>query len=199
MATRLKFPFMAEARKLFDPELVNKAQRQSITKIKNKAKTRISRVTRSIYNVSAAKLNAALKMTTIERGQLRAVELEFFGRKIGLINFGAKFKRVRTVGKSGRFAGKTIHRAGATAKTHKNERRKLRKGGFIAPGANANIQVFERIDSDDPKSKIRKVTGPAIPQMVGQPEVVQAFEDLVDAEYPNIFESQINFLLSRSG
>lgn len=197
MSYRVDFPFIEEAKKLFDPAIVNKAQRLAITGIKGKAKTLISRTVRRRFNVANARIAKSLKMKNIDRGGLRSASLEYTGQRIGLINFAAKFKRVTTTGSKGRLAGKRLRRMGATAKVFKNQRRSLIPGAFIVRGTSGNIQVLQRIDKNNPKSKLRKLTGPAVPQMVSQPDVTRSVNDLLNKEFPQIFESKINFILER--
>lgn len=197
MAEKNRLPFLKEAAQLFDPATAKLAQRQVVTKLKNKLKTKISRSIRSRYNVTNQKISKDLNMKIRDSGGIRSAFLTYIGKRISAINFSAKFKTVRTVGKKGHLKGKNIRRRGVTNRIKKGSSPSLIPGGFIAQGASGNVQVFQRIDKDDSKSKLRKATGPAIEQMVDDPETLRHFETYIDREFPAMYESQINFLLKK--
>lgn len=194
-----QFPFIAEAKKLFDPSIVNKAQRLSITAIKGKAKTAVSKSVRKKFVVTARRIAQDLKIRMSDKGDLRSAQLDYVGQRIGLINFSANFRKVRTTGRRGHLRGSKIRRLGATARVSKGSARYLAPGGFIASGTSGNVQIFQRIEKNNSRSKLRKLTGPAVPQMVSQPEVVKDFTNLVEKEFPPTFESKLNFVLGKIG
>ena len=194
-----QFPFIAEAKKLFDPMHVKKAQRLTMTSIKGKAKTGVSRSVRKKFVITAKRIAQDLKIRTVDREGLRSAELSYIGNRIGLINFSANFRNVRTVGRRGHLRGSKLRRKGATARVTKGGGRYLVPGGFIVAGASGNVQILQRIHKRDSKSKLRKLTGPAVPQMVSQPEVKKDFANLVDREFPPTFESKLNFVIGKAG
>lgn len=191
------FNFLEEALKTFDPSLVNKAQRLTVSALKGKVKTQISKTAREKYNVSASKLGQALNMRIDDSQGLRSATLEYVGSRIGLINFSGKFKNVRTTGKSGHLAGVQIRRRGATAKVIKGQSPQLIGRAFIANGANG-AHIFRRINKNDPNSKIQRVTGPSIPQIVSQRKVFSDGEKVLQTEFPRVFESKLTFLAGKA-
>jgi len=198
MKDGIDFPFIEEARKLFDPETVNKAQRLAISAIKGKLKSQISKLARGKYNITAGKISEALKMKIKDTNGLRSAELNYIGRRFGLINFSARFRKVSTTGRRGHLKGSKIRRVGASAKVTKSSKPYLVPGGFIASGTNGNIQIYQRIERLGSKSKLRKLTGPAVAQMVSDKAVLDGVDDFLDKEFPKDFESKLNFLLEKA-
>ena len=198
MTNRVEFPFLEEARRIFDPELVNQAQRDAVTRIKNKLKTLISKLARGRYNVTAAKISEALKMKIHDNRGLRSADLDYAGYRFSLINFNARFRKVSTSGTRGKLKGKRIRRSGASAKVTRDSAPYLVPGGFIAAGTNNNIQIFQRIERLNSKSKLRKMTGPAVAQMVSHESVLRGVDNFLDVEFPKQFEGRLNYILERA-
>lgn len=198
MKGSIEFPFLEEARRLFDPEIVRSAQRNAITRVKNKLRTLISKLARGRYNVAAAKISEALKMKIEDREGIRSAHLEYSGSRFSLINFSARFRKVTTTGRRGKFKGKRIRRSGASAKVTKTSSPYLTPGGFIAAGNGGNVQIFQRIEKNSSNSKLRKMTGPAVAQMVSHESVLDGVDGFLDTEFPKQFESRLNYLLEKA-
>ena len=198
MTNSIEVPFIEEARKLFDPDIVNKAQRLAISSIKGKLKTRISKLARGKYNITAGKIAEALKMNIQDSNGLRSAELNYTGKRFSLINFSPRFRKVSTTGRRGHLKGRKIRRYGASAKVTKTSRPYLVPGGFIASGTNGNVQIFQRIERLGSKSRLRKLTGPAVAQMVSDEAVLSGVDDFLDKEFPKDFENKLNYLLEKA-
>jgi len=198
MTNKIDFPFLAEAKRLFDPKIVKNAQRNAVTRVKNKLRTLISKLARKRYNIAAAKISQALKMKITDREGIRSAQLEYTGVRFSLINFGARFRKVITTGRRGKFKGKRIRRSGASAKVTKGSSPYLTPGGFIAAGQGGNVQIFQRIEKSNSRSKLRKLTGPAVAQMVSNKVVLDGVDGFLDTEFPKQFESRLNQLLEKA-
>jgi len=173
-----------DLKRLLNPTFLRKAELSALKATRGKVATVVSKRVRERYNVTAATVSSKLKVGL--RNDNTEAWLSWIGRRIGLINFGAQFKRVKTL--RGR-------RIGATVKVRKDTKRFLVKGGFIAEGSQGNVHIFERMGST--RLKIRSRTGPSVPQMVSSQKVVSAAEHLVETEYPTILKSKLDFFLEK--
>ena len=89
-------------------------------------------------------------------------------------------------------------RLGATAKVKKTARRYVAPGGFIAEGNNGNVHIFQRMSKrQKARMPIRKMTGPAIPQMVSQQEVLDEATKFVEQEYPKDLTNRLDYFLTK--
>lgn len=166
---------IARLMQLLDPNLVLKAQRETLTGVRNRSATVASRAVRQRYYVSAGAISRRLKMGFRDSTRMEA-HLIWIGERIGLINFNARPKVMRTT------RGK---RRGATFQMLRNRGRVNSNDGFIATGRNGNTHIFKRKDvTQKGRLPIKRLTGPAIPQMVGGPDVQREVELFVAAEYP---------------
>lgn len=174
-----------------DPELLRKAQRQALNRVRAKTATRISAAARGKYNVSAATVRDALsrRLKFSTTGDRSEAYLVYLGRRIGLINFGAKFKKVSTA---------RGPRLGATTKLYKGRPRYLTKRGFIATGKSGNVHVFQRAEEGQRKRHpLKALYGPSIPQMVGSREILEDADSFVQKEYPIELLRQIDYYMSK--
>lgn len=173
-----------DLKRLLNPSFLRKAETSALRGIQGKVKTRVSKRVREMYNVTAGTVSRKLKIGL--RNENTEAWLSWVGRRIGLINFGAQFKRVST--RRGR-------RIGATVKVRKDTKRYLVKGGFIAQGTQGNVHIFERIGTA--RLELRSRTGPSVPQMVSSRKVVKDAAELVKTEYPVILKSKLDFFLEK--
>lgn len=180
-----------EQLKRFDPELLSKAQRSTLTRVRTRTATFISRAVRERYSVTARTVSDALSRRVkivVRRDETTAV-LEYIGQRIGLINFSAQIRRVATP------AGP---RFGATTKLYKDKRRFLTKRGFVASGANNNVHIFQREkQGQQTRLPISAMYGPSVPQMVGSTETLDKANEFVGELYPVELMRQIDYQLSR--
>lgn len=176
-----------ELEALMAPESLRKAQRSTLRTIQRMTATRVHRKVTSVYNVTQRAIASRLKMS-ISGDNTQAI-LRWTGRKIGLINFGAQFRRVQTA---------RGPRQGASARIRKDKGRFTSKGGFIATGANGNVQIFQREKKDQSQRlPIRAKYGPAIPEMIDQPEVFAEAERFVAQEYRNQYARNLAFYFEK--
>lgn len=178
-------------RKLLDPENLRKAERSAIKATQARTATFIHRQTTQIYNVAQRAIAARLKVGVSNDGS--QAWLRWSGTRIGLINFAAQFKKIGV--RPGRW-GNT--RLGATSRTYKNKGRELAIGGFIAEGANGNVQIFKRKNlKDNSRTPTRAMTGPSIPQMISNPEVLAGADRFVADEYPKQLLNRLKFFYEK--
>lgn len=178
---------LAQLKKQLDPAHLASAEKSALKSIQRKVATQISRLVRHKYNVTARSIAARLKLSLV-RGDTEA-HLWYVGTRVGLINFGGQFKKVRT---------SKGERMGATAKMTKQSGRFLTKGGFIATGRNGNVHIFQRRDlKQNSRFPLRAKTGPAIPQMVSEKETIEAASKFVEQQYPAELTNRLNFFLQK--
>jgi hypothetical protein len=174
---------------LLNPENLARAQREALQNTRGKTATLINKTVRETYVIEAGAITRRMRLGW-DDGEKTEARLDWTGSKIGLINFGAQFKKVQSARGT---------RQGATFKMIKSKGRVLSKaggvGGFIATGKNGNTHIFARTNPTKKVTSsktgnpilsrdIHARTGPSIPQMVGGPQVMEAAQAFVQAEYP---------------
>lgn len=185
---------LQELKKQFDPKDVEKALSWSTNAVARKAATLISRETRQRYDVSAAEIRKRLKISRIDRDAGRSVL--YTGRRLPLSQFKPREKWVTVSSKrrvqSGPRKGSMARRRGVTVRVRKDKGRQLVKGGWSAKG-----QIFRRQTRSDNKSAPEMRFGPSIPEMVDNPQVMQAAQDLVRNDLPQQFSNRLHYLLNK--
>lgn len=172
-------------KRLLDPASLKKAEKSAIKATQRKVATRISRKVREEFNVTARAIADRLRLS-LQKNDTEAY-LWYIGSRIGLINFDAQFKKISTPRGS---------RMGATARIRKGGSRFVTKGGFIATGRNQNVHIFQRTDLKQKRRlPIQSKTGPAIPQMVAMPEVLEDAALFAEIEYPKELTNRIDYYL----
>ncbi|CAE7161651.1 unnamed protein product [Symbiodinium microadriaticum] len=146
--------------------------------VRRKVATQASRSARDQYNVTARRIAQDLKFGM--RQNNTEASIEWHGNRISLIHFSAAFRNINTS------AGKRI---GATVRIHKGKKRMIVKGGFIASGSNANVQIFKRRGIG--RLPISSLKGPSVPQMIENRATHMDVEKLVSQEYPAIFANKV--------
>jgi len=194
---RDEFKDLDELRKKHEPLIINKALNSAINKIKNKARTIISKGVRRIYNVKAAKLSQALNEIVRQptKGAVKDVVAErvlsYTGGRISLINFGGK--RVRVKGSK---------RRGVSVLVKKSSGRKIVKGkagrgAFIGVGNNFNAHIFMR--ETESRKPIVKLWGLSVAEMVDTTKVLDEVDVFVGAELPKQLDHALDYFLDKAG
>lgn len=181
---------------LYGGEVVKKAKRSAFGKLATKVRSVIAKGVSKRYVITQANVN--------RHGNKRFVPgtddvvLSYVGRRIGLINFGAKEKRVKVSPKGNRY-GK--YRKRVTVKIKKTGTRKPVTGfpgvispGFIATGKEGNRHVFARTSSA--RFPIISLKTLAIPQMINE-EVIKEAEAAIGDNFPKLFSHAMDFYLSK--
>lgn len=175
-----------DLQRLLSPSFLQKAQRATLTAIRNKARTYISQSTRKIYNVKARAIADRVRVVTSND---KTAMITYMGTRIGLVNFDAKFRKVRT---------KRGSRQGVTVRWRKDKGRGIVSRGFIAEGRNNNVHIFQRLKANQKERyPIRSLKGPSIPQMVKQGEVLDDLTKYLEAEMPDIMKSKMQYYLEQ--
>lgn len=170
-----------ELRRKFDPKMINKALDRAQQVAATKARTRISKEIRQLYNVKAGDVGKSVRLQRIQNGRL----LIYTGRMIGLDKFGARPKKVKT--KHGR-------RTGVSVVVRKTGGRKVVKHGFI--GNVHGAKIFKR--ETDARLPIRRLFGPSIAHMAGN-EVVGNLAMLQVQEDAGIeFDRYLTYLMDKA-
>ncbi|WP_447956505.1 hypothetical protein [Vreelandella sp. EE7] len=183
-----------QLKQLFDPKDIEKALSWSTNATARKAATLISKEVRQRYDVKAGDIRKRLSIERYDRDIGRAVL--YTGRRLPLSQFKPRERWVtvssRRRVKNGPRKGSMARRRGVTVQVRKNEGRKLVQGGWLAKG-----HILRRKDKGDTQSQPIKRFGPSIPEMVDNPQVMQAAQDLVREDLPQQFSGRLDYILSR--
>lgn len=209
---------LRELRKVFDPEVVDKAARSTVRRLSDKAVTRISRAARAEYAVKAADIKSHLEIRRINDGFERV--LVYTGTRLGLQYFNPREVRItrrgaittrRTSGgfastRSARVTRRHRERRGVTVLIKRSEGRVQafgtgRFGAKHESGAGAfmtfgrGVRIYAR--AGKPRLPIDYLTGPAIAQMVGADEVLAEVRSLLNKEAGKTFDHEMDYFLGR--
>lgn len=191
----------------FDPKVVERANRAGANKAAQKTRTFISETIRKVYNVKAM---AIKKRVTLKRASsnMPFAELRYRGPRIGLINFGAKEKKVTLArkprkGQKGQPWGR--FRTGVTVKVKKSGSRKLvsSRPGFIMTGKNNNQHIYYRAGDGSDRNNLRSAKTWSIPEMLKNAEregagSSKAYERFAAQEYDIEFDRAMKHFMSKS-
>ncbi len=181
---------LAELRRKFDPEIVNRADRIAIGRTAKKIRTQISKDVRKVYNVKARDVSSTVKLPNRSKGSLEQRILLYTGGHIPLAKFDAKPRAVRS---------RRGPRRGVTVRVRKDSGRKLvgKRSGFHGAGFLAKGKVMAR--KTPARTSHRGLYGPAIPQMVANESVIESYHAKVRREYPIELERALNKLMGSYG
>lgn len=185
-----KISEMDELKKLFDPKTVDKAFAQAVQRTTAKAATMLSREARKVYAVSAGDIRSKLSIHRANRDHQRTIL--YTGSKLLLSHFKPKTRMTRVKINRG---GKTHQglRQRVTVRVRKDKGRQVAAGAWLAKG-----QVWRRADKDDNQSRPTLQFGPSIPQMISNPEVIKAAEEMVRVDLPEQFNTRMDWMLEKS-
>jgi|GEM_PF-1151657 len=185
---------LQQLKKQYEDADVEQALAWALDGSTGKAATLISRNTRSHYTVKAADIKKRLKIHRHRRDPQRA--LLYTGRRLPLVQFSPRQRWVpvnpnRTV-RSGPRKGSKMRRRGVTVRVRKDKPRQLVQGGWHAKG-----HILRRKDRGDNASQPIMRFGPSIPEMVANPSVIEAAQDLVRRDLPEQFSNRLEYILNR--
>lgn len=172
----ITFRGLDEARAALGDQIINRAISSTINKVATQTRTAISKEVRTVYNVKAKAVKDA---TTLRRARVGDNEAFVFGtgKRIPLRDFGARQTRI-----------------GVTVKVKKAGGRKRLPSAFVVQSIGGNVFLRETRR----RLPIRKLVGPAIPQMITSPDVIQRILDNAETISPRIFESELQFRIRRA-
>ena len=192
---------IGELQRRFDPADVLKALDRSIKTASARVSTGISRDVRVRYNIKASDIAKAVTVKPVYTGEIVSRLLVYVGRRVTLRKFGANKRRVNKG-------------LGVSVLVRKDNGRKIVQGGFMALGLNARPgetpeQIFKRNGVPRrmrkgtyigrKKQPLVRLTGPSIPTMVQQKDVIDKASDLAGEVVRREFTRQMNLLLQRTG
>ncbi|ATH77791.1 hypothetical protein CLM76_09385 [Vreelandella venusta] len=185
---------LQQLKKQFEVKDVEKALAWAVDASAKKAATQISRDTRKFYTVSAADIRQRLRIERYRRDVDRAIL--YTGRRLPLVQFKPSERWVsvnpRRRVQSGPRKGSMARRRGVTVTVRKDKGRQLVQGGWLAKG-----HILRRKDKEDTQSQPIMRFGPSIPQMVDNPKVIEAAQDLVRSDLPQQFNDRLDYILSK--
>jgi len=185
---------LQELKQQFDPKDVEKALSWAVNATTRKAATEISKKTRQRYTVSADDIRKRLRIERYRRDVDRAIL--YTGRRLPLVQFKPSERWVSVNPKrrvqSGPRKGSMARRRGVSVRVRKDKGRQLVQGGWLAKG-----HILRRKDKGDTQSQPIMRFGPSIPEMVDNPKVIEAAQDLVRKDLPQQFNDRLNYILNR--
>lgn len=185
---------LQELKQQFDPKDVEKALSWAVNATTRKAATEISKKTRQRYTVSADDIRKRLRIERYRRDVDRAIL--YTGRRLPLVQFKPSERWVSVNPKrrvqSGPRKGSMARRRGVSVRVRKDKGRQLVQGGWLAKG-----HILRRKDKGDTQSQPIMRFGPSIPEMVDNPQVIEAAQDLVRKDLPQQFNDRLNYILNR--
>lgn len=192
---RLTLDNVEELQRHFDPASVVKALDRSIAAAAARVRTGVSRDVRQRYNVKAGDVSRSVTLRPVRRGEVLDRLLVWTGGRLGLEKFGM---RTRTTYGAAPGKGRRTKRKGVTVVVLKGEGRQVVPGAFPGRGRNSQAEfAFQRIG--DKRLPIRKLTGPAIPTMVQNPDVITKAGDLAGEVLRTEFTRQMELLMAKTG
>lgn len=181
-------------RQQFDPRDVEKALDWAVNATTRKAATLLSRETRALYDVSAGDIRARMRIQRVRRDASRAIL--YTGRRLPLAKFKPREKWVTVSSRrrvqSGPRKGRLQRRRGVTVQVRRDTGRQLVQGGWLAKG-----HILRRQERRDNTSQPIIRFGPSIPEMVANPRVIEAAQQLVRDDLPSQFSDRLNYILNR--
>jgi len=198
----IRFDGLEKLIKQLDPAIIEKAQRSAIRKIGDQAATQVSRKIRQHYPVSATQMRDILKKGTFQHRGTSARILRYSGERLSLRHFSTTSKDAYGSPKKvarPRVKSRRGTRYGARTRDQKKKPRRIVNRGFWGRGRNNGIhQIFQRSVEDDPQSSLVKLTGPSIPHMVRNTDVIAVFEAYVGANLGRVFQHELDHFMKKA-
>lgn len=200
----IRFDNLDEVRAAYSPTVVERATRDTMKRLSAQAKTALSKEITRIYAIKAPEVKGAMLTRTRERAGEHVAYIVFEGRRLSLTRFTSggmsPTRGSRPVVRTSR--GK---RYGARVKIMKSRGAKIIQGPVFWGKARAGRsdegvgkgawQIWKR--EGPSRDNIRRLTGPAIPQMARSMSARQAVHDLVQKKADAILADRLNFYSGR--
>ena len=184
------------------PKAANKALVRTLNKVGAQGFVALRKGVRAVFNIKDKRLKAAMVIIKAKGNDLD-YEIISSGRRIGLINFGAR---------------QTNPRRPASVSVIKGRRTKL-KHAFIATMPGGNRGVFTRTSTEKAPRKgrykgrsvsrgprqgsklqrqvLKRLTGPGVTLMASNQAAQDAFIKRVEEQFPLVWEREIAFELNK--
>lgn len=156
MLLEFSFQDFDKVRGSFDPKIVRKALRTTITRTARKARTEVSKQIRQEYTVKARTIKETVSLRTERKAEDVVSILSYRGGSLPIDRFSVTQRTVRSA--SG-------PRRGVSVRIRKGGGRKVLKGGFKLRGQKED-PTMER--AGDSRLPINRVTSLSVPQMINE-------------------------------
>jgi hypothetical protein len=159
LAPQISFENIDEIRKSVDPKIFAQAVGSTIRQLSDKAEVQIARAIQARYPIKRATIRQAVQKHYDNSDSLPARILRYRASRISLRHYATK---------SPRPAIKTTRgiRYGAKVKDRKGAPPRIVPGGFFGTAkSSGSSQIFARV-SERSDSKLKKLTGPSVSQLV---------------------------------
>ena len=198
MTDFIKLEGIEEAKRDFEPKIVDQSIKSSVNKLRKRVKTAASKQIRDKFKIKAAVLSKKIETRLFSDGA--TAEISIKSSSIGLLNFGASAIRGRSKigGSKGVLKRTTLKRRGrnqgVTASIVKGSRFTL-PNAFIAKGKRgrgeldiSNAQVFIRMRNGGLRSV--RVISPS--SMFAQEVVMRRLRQVVDEDFPKLLAHELD-------
>ncbi len=164
-------------RKIVDEKTFERASRRTIRRMGQRFRKRAVSEAMETYNVRSKKLKKHIRAKTHETKQGTEYRFNASGKRLSLVNFGARQTR-----------------KGVSVKVRKDRGRKLIKGAFLARGVMGNLQLFERVGAERLPIVSKKTI--SVPQMFNK-EILEKAKKEVEANFDKEFKHNLYFYMGK--
>lgn len=182
------FDNFAEVKARFDPRVVQRAVRTTITRTATRAKTEVSRQIRAIYNIKAGTVNEVVRRRIERRSEETVAVLEYRGSPLPVDRFGTSTRMVNT---------RRGKRVAVTARVRKDRGRQIVRGAFPLRGRGEGGPTMER--QGDGRLPIRRVFRLSVPQMLNEETgIVTRVQDFIERTGNRELDRNLRFFEDRA-
>lgn len=189
MKIDVSFSNLEQLKQVYDPIVVEKSARSTVKQLNAKAATRVSRAVRKNYPVSASAIKSTLTARVKEQSGVQSGFLIYLSRRISLRHFATSSPKPKVKTRRG-------VRYGVRVKSRKDRRAGIVEGAFWGtPTQGGEEQIFRRIGLA--RLKIKKLTMPAIAQMVGGEAPIAEINAMMEADADKTLQTNLDFFLQK--
>lgn len=202
MRLEVGFSNLDEVMQFYDPLVVEKAARSTVRQLHNKAATRVNRAVRDRYNIKQRDITAVLKKRVVVQNGVPVGFLVYTSERISLRRFSSysgqgepkQNARPKVKSRAGR-------RRGARVRVVKGRKAHIPEGAFWGRGraggrdGGGGWHIFKRVGIS--RLGLKKLTGPAVAQMVRGDGVLEEINDLMRGEADTLLAKNLDFFLGR--
>lgn len=202
MKLEVGFSNLDEIMRFYDPSVVERATRSTVRQLHKRAATRVNRAVRDRYNIKQRDITAVLKKRVTLQNGVPVGFLVYTSERISLRRFssyngqGEPKQNARPKVKS-----RAGLRRGARVRVAKGRRAHIPDGAFWGRGragtrdGGGDWHIFKRVGMS--RLGLKKLTGPAVAQMVRGDGVIDEINDLMRGDADKLLGQNLDFFLGR--
>lgn len=183
------FENIDEVRQAVDPKVFNQALGSTVRRLSDRVGTLVSKEVRTTYPIKASAISSVLRKRFDNSTAVPARLLIYSAARISLRHFATRAPK--PVIKTARGP-----RVGAKVKDRKKSPPRIVSGGFWGRTPGGTEQIFKRQTATS-DSKIKKLTGPSVSQMVRGIDVLDAVQKFVEDNADDILRQNLDHFQKR--